>query len=337
MASFLQSLKFYFKCGVFGVLLIACALYGVIASIVLRIIGKKEYSQYTVARAFYYSLSTVLGIKIKMNNEKYLFEKPAIVISNHQSALDILMLGRIFQPGYTVTAKKVLKFFPFLGWFMLASGTFFIDRAKSDKARKVLNDALVSVKNEKRSLFMFPEGTRSAATNLEMLPFKKGAFHLAQQASLPVLSVVVSNYSTIFHSKSKVFNRGEIIVDVLPPMQTKDIKSKEQIDKFVIDVRKAMVERLQTIGYAKSKSNQKPISTVREPQSAIKSDPDLAVDTSENDNGKKDNAKVSVVAKDDTSEGDDAQVDAKANAKADAKADAKDAKKNVQDVEQTTR
>lgn len=253
-----QNIKFYFKSTVFGVLIVICALYGVVASILLRIIGKKEYSQYTVARAFYYSFSTLLGIKIKINNEKYLYNKPGIFISNHQSALDILILGRIFQPGFTVTAKRVLQYFPFLGWFMIASGTFFIDRSKSDKARKILDEALKTVKAEKRGLFMFPEGTRSGTTNLEMLPFKKGAFHLAKQAQIPIVPIVVSNTSTIFHAKSKTFNTGEITIDVLPPVETKDIETKDQVDKMVVEVRKSMMDQLQKIGYSKNNASPAP-------------------------------------------------------------------------------
>ena len=86
-----------------------------------------------------------MGVKINIKNAHYLNEKPAIVISNHQSALDILVLGKTFTPGMTVTAKRALKFFPFLGWFMLASGTFFLDRTRGEKARKVLDGALASL------------------------------------------------------------------------------------------------------------------------------------------------------------------------------------------------
>lgn len=273
----LKSLKFYTKSLVFGILIILCASYGVVASIFLRIIGKPQYSQYTVARAFYYSFSSILGIKIKINNEKYLQEsKPGMFISNHQSALDILVLGKVFYPGFTVTAKKVLKYFPFLGWFMLASGTFFIDRSRGEKARKVLDKALKSVKKNKAGLFMFPEGTRSATTNLDMLPFKKGAFHLAQQAKIPIIPIVVSNYSNIFHSASRTFNTGEIIIDVLPPVPTTDIETKEDVDQLVIDVRTSMVNQLKKLGYSKINGEKDPSKT-EEPVTDSDKDEDVEI------------------------------------------------------------
>lgn len=246
----LNRLKFVFKSFVFGTLIITCALYGVVASLILRLIGKQEYAQYTVARVFYFTFSNLLGIKITIKHADRLYQRPAVVVANHQSALDILVLGKVFKPGYTVTAKKVLRYFPFLGWFMLASGTFFLDRAKGEKARKVLDTALHGLKKDNKLIFMFPEGTRSATKSLDMLPFKKGAFHLAKQANIPVIPVVVSNYSTLFCSADSIFNRGEITIEVLEPMSTSDLKSNEDVTEFSEEVRSRMLASIENMGYA---------------------------------------------------------------------------------------
>ncbi|OBA19071.1 1-acylglycerol-3-phosphate O [Metschnikowia bicuspidata var. bicuspidata NRRL YB-4993] len=247
-------IKFYTKSFVFGSLLLVCALYGVFASIILRIVGKEEYAQYTVARVFHFLFSKILGVKVTIKNE-HLLQNPSVVVSNHQSALDILILGRLFQPGFTVTAKNSLKYVPFLGWFMLASKTFFLDRSKSEKARKVLGNALSVLKIQKRSIFMFPEGTRSAAKKLELLPFKKGAFHLAKQGRIPVTPVAVSNYSTIFHSGDKVFNQGEIVIEVLKPMSTENLKTNEDVTKFTNEVSEKMLKTIESLGYASTKAH----------------------------------------------------------------------------------
>ncbi|KAK6200391.1 uncharacterized protein RJT21DRAFT_43600 [Scheffersomyces amazonensis] len=251
MGKFLSTLKYYFKTIVFGSLICGCALYGVIASIILKIINKQQYSQYTVAKAFFHLFSWVLGLNIKVINEKYLHSSPAIYISNHQSSLDIYVLGKIFQPGYSVTAKRSLKFVPFLGWFMLLSGTFFLDRSKGDKAKKVLDTALVSLKKDNRALFIFPEGTRSRTEKLEFLPFKKGAFHLAKQAGIPIVPIVVSNTSNIFSSKRKIFNTGEITIEVLPPVSTDSLVTKEDVGNLCNKVRDDMLEVYKRIGYSK--------------------------------------------------------------------------------------
>lgn len=255
--SVFSSIKFFVKSVVFGTVLAGCALYGVIASIALRLVNKLDYAQYTVARAFYYTFSWIMGVKIKLINEKYLLDTPAIVISNHQSALDIFVLARVFQPGYTVTGKKSLKYIPILGWFMLLSGTFFLDRSKGVKARKVLESSLQTLKTEDRALFMFPEGTRSATHELELLEFKKGAFHLAKQAGIPIIPVVVSNTSTIFNAKTKTFNRGEITIEVLPAVSTEHLKTNEDVTEFARKIREDMLKTLKNIGYSKTSGSVK--------------------------------------------------------------------------------
>lgn len=250
--SLFKTTRFYLKSIVFTCLILGCSVYGVLISILLRIIGKKRYSQYLVAQAFYSTISLALGIKINVKNEKYLKSNPAIYISNHQTALDIFVLGRVFRPGMTVTGKSSLKYVPLLGWFMYLSGTFFLDRSKSEKARKVLNGALTDLKRDDSGLFVFPEGTRSGTKDLTMLPFKKGAFHLAKSAKIPVVPVVVSNTSTIFNAKEKVFELGVINIEILKPIETTNLETNEEVSKFADFVRDQMVDTLKRIGYAQT-------------------------------------------------------------------------------------
>lgn len=246
----LSQLKFYLKSIIFGSLIAGSAFYALVSLIFLKLVGKVEYVQWNMARAFYYSFSTLLGIKVSIKNEELLKQTPAVVISNHQSALDILVLGKVFQPGYTVTAKKALKYVPILGWVMWGSNTFFLDRSKGDKARATLAKGLEELKQEDRALFIFPEGTRSAIKTLDMLPFKKGAFHLAKQAKIPIIPVAVSNYSTLFHSKDRVFNRGEILVEILPPVSTEGIETNEQVTELANQIREDMLKSIKSMGFA---------------------------------------------------------------------------------------
>ncbi|KAG7663225.1 SLC1 [[Candida] subhashii] len=272
--SFLSGVKFYLKSVIFGSLIAGCAIYGVVASIILRLCNKLEYAQYSVARAFYNVFGLTMGLKINIKNEHYLKALPAICICNHQSALDIFVMGKVFQPGYTVTSKKSLKYVPFLGWFMALSGTFFLDRSRGEKARKVLETALVSLKKEKRALFIFPEGTRSGAEELTMLPFKKGAFHIAKQAGIPIIPVVVSNTSTIFNSRRKIFKGGEINVEILPPVSTAELETNEDVKNLCDKVREDMLEALQRVGYSKPTGEEEEEADSREGSEAPSSSSD---------------------------------------------------------------
>lgn len=250
MPSFFTSLKFYSKTVLAGITLSVCAIYGVIASAILTLIGQKRLAQWTTARCFYHLFSFIFRIRINIENPERLENLPAIIISNHQSELDILILGRIFPRGCTVTAKKQLKYIPFLGQFMSLSGTFFLDRADRSKAVETLNNALSQLKKSKRGLFMFPEGTRSYSNTPTLLPFKKGAFHLAVQAGIPIIPVCVSNTSTIMNGKAKNFNTGVIDIKVLEPIDTKGL-TKDDVNDLVEATRTKMLDAINEIGYSK--------------------------------------------------------------------------------------
>ena len=89
---------------------------------------------------------------------------------------------------------------PLLGQYMALSGAVFVDRANSAKAIESLNDAGRTMKARGTSLWVFPEGTRTNSQNLDMLPFKKGGFHLAVEAGVPITPVVCANYWHLYHS-----------------------------------------------------------------------------------------------------------------------------------------
>lgn len=132
---------------------------------------------------------------------------------------------------------------------MLLSGAFFLDRSNREKSVRTLKKALEDLKDKKRGLYIFPEGTRSYANTTTLLPFKKGAFHLAQQAQVPITPIVVSNTSTIINSKTLTFETGEIIIHVLPQMSTEDLKP-EDVGAFSEKVRDAMAKEFEIVGYS---------------------------------------------------------------------------------------
>lgn len=225
--------------------LLICAIYGAIASIVLRILGQEQIAQWTTARAFKYVMALSTGITFEVEDpNKYLETvRPAVFIGNHQSELDVLMLGCMFPKYCSVTAKKNLKKVPFLGWYMSLSGTVFIDRKNSQNARDAMAGAAEEIQRRKQSVYMFPEGTRSYAKEPGLLPFKKGAFHLAIQAGVPIVPVVAANYSHILHIKSLVFNGGKIPVKVLDPIPTAGLTS-EDVDELTRSTRDIMLREI---------------------------------------------------------------------------------------------
>ncbi|KAI1164265.1 hypothetical protein F5B18DRAFT_650976 [Nemania serpens] len=228
--------------------LIICTIYGAVASIILRILGQEQLAQWATGRAFKYVMAFTTGITFEVEDpNKYLETvRPAVFIGNHQTELDVLMLGCMFPKYCSVTAKKNLKSVPFLGWFMSLSGTVFIDRKSSKNARDAMASAAEEIQRRKQSVYMFPEGTRSYTKEPELLPFKKGAFHLAAQAGVPIVPVVVANYSHVLHIKSLVFNGGRIPVKVLDPIPTTGLTA-EDIEELTRSTRELMLQEIITL------------------------------------------------------------------------------------------
>ncbi|KAL1606254.1 hypothetical protein SLS60_003656 [Paraconiothyrium brasiliense] len=248
------------------------AMYGVFASIFLRTVGYGGLSQWTVARVFKWTMWYTTGVTFKVTNsggEEALLTRPAVLLGNHQrktpgkkrtpeltsySELDVLMLGCTFPKYTSVTAKKSLKWAPILGWFMALSKTVFIDRANRTTARAAFDSAANTMRTERQNVFIFPEGTRSYAEQPELLPFKKGAFHLAIQAQVPIIAIVVANYSHVLNVKKREFHPGVIDVSVLPPISTKGMTA-ENVDALMKRTRDAMLDELIRLSHVTGEGN----------------------------------------------------------------------------------
>lgn len=137
----------------------------------------------------------------------------------------------------TVVSKRELFFaWPF-GLAAWLCGLIFINRMQSDRARGQLCKASSDIKNKKIKLWIFPEGTRRNTGELHS--FKKGAFHVAIDAQIPILPVVFSSYRTFLDDKNKHFNSGRIIVTTLPPIQTAGL-TKEHLEDLIQHTYNAM-------------------------------------------------------------------------------------------------
>jgi lysophosphatidate acyltransferase len=209
----LPPLAFYVRCLSSYGSLVFCAGYGVFASLFLRLVGYGRVSQWATARSFKWVMRLTTGVQFDIvEGEEHLATRPAVFVGNHQTELDVLFLGAIFPPYCSVTAKRSLKWVPFLGWFMALSGTVFIDRANRKTAMAAFDGAAEEMKKLRQSVFIFPEGTRSYTDEATLLPFKKGAFHLAVKAQVPIVPIVAENYSFVLSLKRRVFRSGRIRV-----------------------------------------------------------------------------------------------------------------------------
>ncbi|KAG5519924.1 hypothetical protein PMAC_000201 [Pneumocystis sp. 'macacae'] len=242
----MHNIGFWSKSFLYYFTLFISAYFGVVSSAILYLLGKSNISQWLTARVCNLITSSALRLKIQVENEFFMETRPCIFISNHQSELDILLLGRLFPKYCTVVAKKSLRFVPFLGWFMILSNAIFIDRRNRESSIKTIEEACKQIKDNKQSAWVFVEGTRSQFKTPDLLPFKKGAFHLAIQAKIPIVPVVIANYSSIYHLKSRVFRSGIIKVKVLNPIDTTSFSASD-IEKVILETRKKMLKTIKEL------------------------------------------------------------------------------------------
>ncbi|XP_066913023.1 1-acyl-sn-glycerol-3-phosphate acyltransferase beta-like [Clytia hemisphaerica] len=181
----------------------------------------------------------LFGINLKYENLEILHnvKKPCVVVSNHQTSLDAMLLLIMSPLGVAPLAKRVLLYVPIFGPVCWLCGTIYIDRSKGRSAIQIMKKVGEEMKKNLTTLWIFPEGSRYQQDKL--LPFKKGAFHLAVQAGVPIAPVIFGNYRNVIDRKNKKFDGGEIRCICLPPISTEG-KTVDDVNDIVESTHKLM-------------------------------------------------------------------------------------------------
>lgn len=189
----------------------------------------------------------ILGLRVEyLGRENLTLNPPCIIVANHQSGLDVPVFSPLYPRGAVIIGKKELVWIPFFGFFFKASGNIMIDRGRRHRAVATLSVAVDAIRKRGLSIFIFPEGTRNGVGH-GLLPFKKGAFHMAIQAQCPVIPIVVSSYAPIFSWKRKwIARRGVVQVRVLPAVTTVGL-GPDDVESLAGRVREEMLRALEGV------------------------------------------------------------------------------------------
>jgi putative phosphoserine phosphatase/1-acylglycerol-3-phosphate O-acyltransferase len=181
------------------------------------------------------------GVDLKVVGEENLWEdRPAIFIFNHQSQLDAFVTASLIKENFTGVAKKQLAKSPIFAPLGYLGDVAYVDRSNHDKAIHQL-DGVVEKLQGGTSIVIAPEGTRSATARLG--PFKKGPFHMAMQAGVPLVPIIMRNCGELMAAHSYVIHSGSLDVAVLPPIYTDDW-TLENLDDEVEGVRQKFIDVL---------------------------------------------------------------------------------------------
>ena len=184
------------------------------------------------------------GVRLNVDGEEHLWSaRPAVFIFNHQSSLDVLILGSLVRRDITGVAKKEAARDPRFAPIGLLTDVAYIDRANSTKARSALAPVVEKLRSGV-SVAIAPEGTRSPTAHL--MRFKKGAFHIAMQAGVPIVPIVIRNAGEVMRRGSSVIRSGTVDVAVLPPVSTDDWRA-EELDLRVDAIRDAYTDTFEEL------------------------------------------------------------------------------------------
>ena len=181
------------------------------------------------------------NIKVDVIGRHHTTRRPAVFFINHQSTLiDALVTSNVVQRGFTAVAKAEVKQIPVLGQLLTLADVAFVDRSNTSEAISAMQPAVDKLRAGV-SIVLAPEGTRSLSPRVGA--FKKGGFHLARDAGVPIVPIVIRNAGEIMWRNAKVAQEGTIEVVVHEPVPTANW-TRGDIDEWVSRMRQLYIDTL---------------------------------------------------------------------------------------------
>lgn len=157
----------------------------------------------------------VPGVKLDYNNATgERFDKPLLIISNHQSHLD-LMCVLMLAPKIVVLTNDWVWRNPLYGLLIRYAEFYPVSDGLETNIERLRNLA-----ERGYSIMAFPEGTRSADGRVHR--FHKGAFYLAEQLGLDILPMFIHGADRVLNKKARVLKKGTIYVEIAPRITADD-------------------------------------------------------------------------------------------------------------------
>jgi 1-acyl-sn-glycerol-3-phosphate acyltransferase len=165
--------------------------------------------------------------------------KNYVYAANHSSYMDIPILLGMIPDNLRLTLRSSLTRIPIWGWALLTGPFLILDRTNAAKAKKTIDTAIERIRDGASVLF-FPEGTRTATGDMQ--PFKRGAFHLAREARVPVLPVaVIGSYDILprnkwlpkWGQKTEIRIGSPIYSNLMEPERKDEIRLMEETEQSV--------------------------------------------------------------------------------------------------------
>jgi len=212
----------------------------------------------------------IAGIELDVTGEEHIWSsRPCVFVFNHQSQADTIIVPALLRRDMAGVGKKEIGDVPIIGKLMQYGGTVLIDRENTASALEVMKPLIDVMHKEGRSVCLAPEGTRSTSTNLGR--FKKGAFHLAIQAQVAIVPIVIHNAIDVSPRGQFVIRPATVKVTILPAVDT-SMWSEETVSEHVEEVRDMFLVELDQMQLQRPalESNKKKSSTSTKKKPVLK-------------------------------------------------------------------
>jgi 1-acyl-sn-glycerol-3-phosphate acyltransferase len=161
------------------------------------------------------------GVKVRVEGADRRFDAPAyLVMANHTSHFDVIALCASVPIYLRAVAKRELGYIPIFGWVLWMGAAIMIDRGDRQKAIASIERAGRAIR-QGRTVLMFPEGTRTPPGVLG--PLKKGPFHLATSAKVPILPIGVIGTGQVLLPGDWRIRPGPVVVRIGDPIPTEGV------------------------------------------------------------------------------------------------------------------
>ena len=178
----------------------------------------------------------LIGSKIQVNGEVPGSGERAVVIANHQSYLDGIILTAVLPPHYTFLIKREMVKVPIAGFLLSRLGSEFVDRASADQRHRSAR-RLLQAAHAGQALAVFPEGTFDEKPGLKR--FHMGAFRAAWRAGLPILPIAIRGARNKLPAECWLPRPGPLIVDFCTRLETADFDDERSL---MLATRSAILE-----------------------------------------------------------------------------------------------
>lgn len=182
------------------------------------------------------------GVKMDVKGLEFLDPKqPYVFIANHWSYLDGAPLFAYTGRRMGLVGKKELLKAPILGYGMGFVNVIAIDRSNRERAMESMRIATERLRSG-ISFGVCAEGTRARPG--QMLPFKKGAFHMAVVAGVPIVPIAFKNSDQLMGKGTGVAWPGTIEMVMFPPVETSWVVNDEDLQRLVDQVQEMIMKEL---------------------------------------------------------------------------------------------